>query len=551
MVRRIVVYRLIPAALIFLSVNTLFGDTFAVVNTLDSGDGSLRQALTDANAHQGEDEIVFHIPISDAGYDNVNGVWTIRPQTALPQITDHGLVIDGRTQAVFIGSDTNPEGPEIELDGTLVQTVNGLHIHANIVQVYDLVINRFTESAGIVLENVGDCRISGCYIGTDAMGGEARPNLTGISIYDHCSNVNVIPDEDRFNIVSGNTSEGISIADSSCHNVVQGNYIGLNRMGDAVLGNGTDNGYGGVFISDASDSNIVEQNRIGGNRHAGVYVMYAGANTITGNYIGVNEDWSVDLGNTSMGVWIRSDSYGFLETVANVISGNQIGYNGWYGIIVEYESSYGNLITENGISRNGDIGIFLNNGSNAGIAAPEILSADMSGITGTAGSSQIIEIFCDEAHQGKMYLGRTLSDATGQFTWIPDSPPPLPFVTATARDKNHNTSGFSYNTLWTGVDEAREIRPDGFRLDPNFPNPFNSETVIRYTLRSRTHVRLLIYDITGKIVTTLADMDQSGGTYSVHWNGADSRNVTLTSGLYFCILKTNGMSRMRKLVIQR
>ncbi len=51
--------------------------TLTVVNTLDAGPGSLRQAIADANATQDLDTIRFHIPTSDLGYDPATGVWTI------------------------------------------------------------------------------------------------------------------------------------------------------------------------------------------------------------------------------------------------------------------------------------------------------------------------------------------------------------------------------------------------------------------------------------------------------------------------------------------
>src|SRR5947207_2682564 len=64
-------------------------DTFTVTNTNDTGTGSLRQAVTDANNHSGLDTIAFDIPGT--------GVHTITPATALPNITD-AVIIDGYTQ---------------------------------------------------------------------------------------------------------------------------------------------------------------------------------------------------------------------------------------------------------------------------------------------------------------------------------------------------------------------------------------------------------------------------------------------------------------------
>ena len=80
-----------------------------VVNTLDSGPGSLRQAILDANAHAGPDDIEFAIPAStdpnlnvpeSRGFDPVTQTWRITLQSALPAITDQ-VTIDGYTQAHF------------------------------------------------------------------------------------------------------------------------------------------------------------------------------------------------------------------------------------------------------------------------------------------------------------------------------------------------------------------------------------------------------------------------------------------------------------------
>ena len=92
------------------------GSTFVVTNAADSGAGSLRQAILDANAHPGADTIVFNIPGS--------GLHTITPSTTLPTISDP-VTIDGSTQPGFTGS------PIIELNGSQAgANVDGLRITA-------------------------------------------------------------------------------------------------------------------------------------------------------------------------------------------------------------------------------------------------------------------------------------------------------------------------------------------------------------------------------------------------------------------------------------
>ena len=82
--------------------------TFTVINTSDSGAGSLRQAILDANASGAPPHtIVFNITTSDPGFDL--SVFTIKPLSPLPELRG-GITVDGASQTLFSG-DTNPLGP--------------------------------------------------------------------------------------------------------------------------------------------------------------------------------------------------------------------------------------------------------------------------------------------------------------------------------------------------------------------------------------------------------------------------------------------------------
>ncbi|MGC9364957.1 MAG: T9SS type A sorting domain-containing protein, partial [Fidelibacterota bacterium] len=66
-----------------------------------------------------------------------------------------------------------------------------------------------------------------------------------------------------------------------------------------------------------------------------------------------------------------------------------------------------------------------------------------------------------------------------------------------------------------------------FVLNSNYPNPFNSNTKIEYSLQNSDKVKLRIYDITGKLVKTLVNENQNSGKYSVNFDGSN-----LPSGIY-------------------
>ncbi|MGH7194863.1 MAG: hypothetical protein ACREJM_15215, partial [Candidatus Saccharimonadales bacterium] len=89
----------------------LNGTSLLVTNTADSGAGSLRQAILDANsASQLPATIDFAISSADPNYSSADGVWMISPQSALPALTVP-VTIDGTSQPGFAGK------PEIELNG--------------------------------------------------------------------------------------------------------------------------------------------------------------------------------------------------------------------------------------------------------------------------------------------------------------------------------------------------------------------------------------------------------------------------------------------------
>ncbi len=89
---------------------------------------------------------------------------------------------------------------------------------------------------------------------------------------------------------------------------------------------------------------------------------------------------------------------------------------------------------------------------------------------------------------------------------------------------------------------GRPALPSGFRLLPNFPNPFNPATEIRYTLGTRANVELVVVDLLGRRVETLAEGVVEPGEHSARWN-ASSR----PSGVYYCRLRVSAVDGMRVL----
>ena len=93
--------------------------------------------------------------------------------------------------------------------------------------------------------------------------------------------------------------------------------------------------------------------------------------------------------------------------------------------------------------------------------------------------------------------------------------------------------------------------PAAFSLDQSYPNPFNSSTVIRYSLATTGHVGLSVYNLAGQQVATLADGVRMAGQYSVNWDGSDDASNPLASGIYLYRLETDTYEEARKLLLLR
>jgi len=112
---------------------------------------------------------------------------------------------------------------------------------------------------------------------------------------------------------------------------------------------------------------------------------------------------------------------------------------------------------------------------------------------------------------------------------------------------NANLKAYAAWTLWTELSECfcptsiDDTLPQPFTLAQNVPNPFNASTFIRGSLGVQSHVELLIYNTTGQKVTTLVDEFMPAGTFSVYWNGKDTRGRTVTSGIYYCCMLCEGV----------
>jgi hypothetical protein len=189
--------------------------TFAVINTDDSGPGSLRQAILDSNAATGQTNTIdFDIPGP--------GVQTITPASPLPAITQ-AVLIDGFTQPGYAGT------PLIEVSGSQIGGGDGLTITGSGVTVRGLDITGFSQGAGILISGTGATGevITANDIGTDPTGTQALPNYFGVRILDGAHD-NLVGGSNAAagNLIADNLGPGISVEGDG----TLGNRITANRV---------------------------------------------------------------------------------------------------------------------------------------------------------------------------------------------------------------------------------------------------------------------------------------------------------------------------------
>ena len=478
--------------------------TFTVVNILDSGPGSLRQAVLDANAAPNvggvPDLINFNIP--------GGGVHTIALVDPM-RITD-GVKIDGYSQpgaienSLAVGSNAQLK---IEVDCSAVNAAVIIFSGGGGSTVRGLVLNRapfnvFHVGLSAVSNNN---TIAGNYIGTDPTGMEyvgagfysimtfsegttiggptpADRNVIAGGIFDtsvgltagavvqgnylgiNAAGTAALTSDSFFGVVATErativdnvivaTAEGIELGGGE--NLVRGNRIGTDATGTVGLGAGT-----GIRIGNNGVNNTISDNLISGGTigiHIDPFPSIAGL-VIQGNKIGTDINGTAAIPNSGDGIKIGGPG-GATIGGTNPGEGNVIAFNGGAGISMS-NSPTGYAILGNSIHSNGGLGIALN-GGNGGQTAPVITSsstaAGQTTIAGTLSSTPNttfrLEFFANDAAdstgfgEGQTFLGfkddvRTDDQGNAGFN-VTFANPGGSVISATATDPAGNTSEFS------------------------------------------------------------------------------------------------------------
>ena len=430
--------------LLFLLSVHLSGATYTVTTTADSGPGSLRQAILDANANPGTDAIAFAIPGT--------GVRTIVPLTALPVITE-AVTIDGYTQP-----GASPNTLAVGDDAVILVEISGVNGGGGLTVQPAGVGTGWTTIRGLVIDDAagvffdyspggnqsGQNVLAGCFLGVSPDGASARPP-SGVDLRSWSNTVGGLAAADR-NVIAG----AIFGSEASKGNSVTNNYIGTDASGTVALG--VD---GGVSFGDStpffSEQNSVSGNLISGNTGTAVYISGGTGNSVSNNLIGTDATGTLPLGNGGDGVhvWTGGGIFGLNKVVANTIAFNA-------GTGVSEGGTIGAAITGNSIHDNGGLGI-----ASSYLATPPTLSTattggsttTIHGSTSGMGGTAALEFFssptCDPSGfgEGAVPIGTTSVPAGTDFTVTVPAVAPGAVITGTSM--SFETSGFSACVLVT------------------------------------------------------------------------------------------------------
>jgi hypothetical protein len=374
--------------------------TFTVMNLNDHGNGSLRQAILNADTNPGADVINFEVagtitlasalptvagtvnidgttapgfagtPVVTVNFNNFAGLQfnPLADGSALRSLSldnscGNGVTLSFVRQMLIVGNDigvsadgvtaAGNHGDGIALIGSFDNTIGGESAQ-------DRNVISANGQQGILVSVSSDNIITNNYIGTDATGTVDLGNAQNGILVTTFSSGNLIggeatggndPTGDVFvrppdgNLISGNNANGVLITNHAAQNQLSGNFIGTAASGNAALGNTLD----GVAIVQANNNSLIGctirddpfvfYNVVSGNGANGLRVTNSNNTTIQANFLGMGANNDTAVSNTLNGVLVEGTSAH--TTMGGPIPlGNVDASNGQNGIVVRGTASY-------------------------------------------------------------------------------------------------------------------------------------------------------------------------------------------------------------------
>ncbi|GEM_PF-1563428 len=110
---------------------------------------------------------------------------------------------------------------------------------------------------------------------------------------------------------------------------------------------------------------------------------------------------------------------------------------------------------------------------------------------------------------------------------------------------------YTISAVVSVTDDYPTNAPNVFTLYPNFPNPFNPVTEIRFQLPRASHVDLTIYNTTGQVVRRLSSQSYTAGDHAIKWDGRNQSGHSVSSGVYLYELQTGAFRQVKKMSLLR
>lgn len=433
---------------------------------------------------------------------------------------------------------------------------------------------------GVYMKETFENLVDSNFIGTDTSGTFAIPNKTAGVKLDTYSMGNLVgfnsgfhmmgvPVTGKWNLISGNGMPWLGygvILEVAFENLISGNWIGLNLMGNDTIPNRGDgvhlNSSSGNLIGSNSDgaSDWQEGNYIAGNYGNGIYSIKS-SNQIAGNVIGKTPKGN-PRGNQMHGVMLDT------ATVWTPVGGtvyNTIVYNALAGVCVIDSSSHNNLISRNRFGYNGGLAIDLEDdgvtandpgdtdfGANTLLNFPVIDSAFYYGPPGNdsvivwvselpsiGGILELYKVIPDPLGYGEGdsvygYFGVSSKDTAVVLYGLSQGDT----ISGIVSDTLDNTSEFGMNYVikYPSFVEEEELVFNVSEVKQLITGKF----ILQYTIPKRARVELSIIDRLGRSVAVLEKDTKSPGSYTITWDCSRY----LSNGVYFYILKSgNNMSK--------
>lgn len=348
----------------------------------------------------------------------------------------------GTVQQINVGNGIDVTGMGVHIGGTSGTTPGGPCTGD-----CNLISGNYYEGVFVETGATGAV-VQGNLIGLDSAGKMAVPNADGLLTMAPGTVIGGSVSGAR-NVIAGNASTQIDVEALAA--TIRGNFVGTNSSGDAALLGQPVGSPDLILLRNATNSIIGgsssgEGNLISGGISDGLIILQSSHVAVLGNLIGTAADGTTALGNGhgygGWGIVIENGSND--NTIGGVAggAGNTIAFNIYDGVVVQGNAaSSGNAIRGNSIHDNVQKGISLQTGGNSQLPPPVVTTTAGSGASGTACATCSVDVYSDDADQGRIYEGSTTADGAG--AWHFSGPIAGPHVTATATDAGGNTSEFS------------------------------------------------------------------------------------------------------------